>query len=247
MSELEAEVGAPEAVDGNGQFDHFAPSGAVVVVEHEGAVLWHVGLTWTQTDAVLRGGGAERDINMQPCRKLHFTATLTWTVFILSLPGWEKTWGKIQTNQMSLRFFRTLNKIWQCSFFSVFCPFVHTQTVFSVTENWAFFTQNHFSLLHWFLQFLWFSCSCLCLVFITKVTSQTNSLYRFVLSTIWDHYHDLRRQNGNKALTLNSKAKCADTHRFLFTDDSTPSYEQHAISHDILCVVSHFLRSSRVI
>lgn len=45
MSELEAEVGAPEAVDGNGQFDHFAPSGAVVVVEHEGAVLWHVGLT----------------------------------------------------------------------------------------------------------------------------------------------------------------------------------------------------------
>lgn len=45
VSELEAEVGAPEAVDGNGQLDHFAPSGAVVVVEHEGAVLRHVGLT----------------------------------------------------------------------------------------------------------------------------------------------------------------------------------------------------------
>lgn len=56
MSELEAEVGPPEAVDGNGQFDHLAPSGAVVVVENEGAVFWHVGLTGTQTDAVLEGG-----------------------------------------------------------------------------------------------------------------------------------------------------------------------------------------------
>ncbi len=45
VSELEAEVGPPETVDGNRQFDHFTPSGAVVMVEHEGAVLWHAGLT----------------------------------------------------------------------------------------------------------------------------------------------------------------------------------------------------------
>lgn len=45
MSELEAQVGASEAIDGNRQFDHFAPSGTVVVVEHEGAVLRHTGLT----------------------------------------------------------------------------------------------------------------------------------------------------------------------------------------------------------
>lgn len=55
MSELEAQVGAPEAVDGDGQFDDLAPAGAVVVVEHEGAVLRHVGLPRTQTDAVLQG------------------------------------------------------------------------------------------------------------------------------------------------------------------------------------------------
>lgn len=44
MPELEAEVGSSEAVDGDGQLDDFAPAGAVVVVEHEGAVLWQVGL-----------------------------------------------------------------------------------------------------------------------------------------------------------------------------------------------------------
>ncbi len=45
VSELEAQVRPSEAVDGNGQFDHFAPSRAVVVVEHEGAMLRHAGLT----------------------------------------------------------------------------------------------------------------------------------------------------------------------------------------------------------
>ena len=57
MSELEAQVGSSESVDGNGQFDDFAPSRAVVVIEHEGAVLRHTGLTRTQTDAVLQGDG----------------------------------------------------------------------------------------------------------------------------------------------------------------------------------------------
>lgn len=60
MSELEAQVGAPEAVDGDGQFDDLAPAGAVVVVEHEGAVLRHVGLPRTQTDAVLQGAAERR-------------------------------------------------------------------------------------------------------------------------------------------------------------------------------------------
>lgn len=45
VSELEAQVGPSETVDGNRQFDHLAPSRAVVMVEHKGAVLWHVGLT----------------------------------------------------------------------------------------------------------------------------------------------------------------------------------------------------------
>lgn len=54
-------------------------------------------------------------------------------------------------------------------------------------------------------------------------------------------------QNGNEALTLNSGAKCVDAHCFLFTDDSTRSYEQHATPQDILYVISHFLRSSRVV
>lgn len=60
MSELEAQVGAPEAIDGDGQFDDLAPAGAVVVVEHEGAVLRHVGLPRTQTDAVLQGAAERR-------------------------------------------------------------------------------------------------------------------------------------------------------------------------------------------
>ena len=45
MSELEAQVRPSESVDGDRQFDHLTPSGAVVVVEDEGAVLGHVGLT----------------------------------------------------------------------------------------------------------------------------------------------------------------------------------------------------------
>lgn len=55
MSELEAQVGSPEAVDGNGQLDHLVPAGAVVVVEHERAILAGVGLAAAQADAVLRG------------------------------------------------------------------------------------------------------------------------------------------------------------------------------------------------
>lgn len=57
VSELEAEVGSSESVDGNRQLDDFAPSRAVVVIEDEGAVLRHAGLTRTQTDAVLQGDG----------------------------------------------------------------------------------------------------------------------------------------------------------------------------------------------
>ena len=55
VSELEAQVGAPEAVYGNGQLDHLVPAGAVVVVEHERAILAGVGLATAQADAVLRG------------------------------------------------------------------------------------------------------------------------------------------------------------------------------------------------
>lgn len=55
MSELKAEVGASETIDGNRQFNHFTPARAVVVVEDEGAILRDVGLTRTQTDTVLQG------------------------------------------------------------------------------------------------------------------------------------------------------------------------------------------------
>lgn len=55
MSELEAQVGTPEPVYGNGQLDHLVPAGAVVVVEHERAILAGVGLTAAQADAVLSG------------------------------------------------------------------------------------------------------------------------------------------------------------------------------------------------
>ena len=44
MSELKAQVGAPEAVDGDGQLEGLVPAGAVVVVEDEAAVLCCVGL-----------------------------------------------------------------------------------------------------------------------------------------------------------------------------------------------------------
>lgn len=53
MSELEAEVTASESVDGDGKFDGLTPSRAVVVVEHQGAMLRHIGLAATHTDAVL--------------------------------------------------------------------------------------------------------------------------------------------------------------------------------------------------
>lgn len=62
MSELEAQVGTPEPVYGNGQLDHLVPAGAIVVVEHEGAILAGVGLAAAQADAVLRG----RRIHLSP-------------------------------------------------------------------------------------------------------------------------------------------------------------------------------------
>ena len=55
MPELEAQVGAPEAVYGDGQFEHLAPARTVVVVQNKGAVLCDVGLPWAQTDAILGG------------------------------------------------------------------------------------------------------------------------------------------------------------------------------------------------
>lgn len=57
MSELKAQVGPPETVYGDGQLDHLAPAGAVVVVEHERAILAGVGLAAAQADAVLKEGG----------------------------------------------------------------------------------------------------------------------------------------------------------------------------------------------
>lgn len=53
VSELEAQVGASEAVDGDGQFDDLTPARAVVVVQHKGAVLGHSRLPCSQADAVL--------------------------------------------------------------------------------------------------------------------------------------------------------------------------------------------------
>lgn len=38
MSELEAQVGAPEPVNGDGQFDNFSPARTITVVEDEGMV-----------------------------------------------------------------------------------------------------------------------------------------------------------------------------------------------------------------
>lgn len=58
VPELEAQVGASEAIDGDGQLDHLAPARAVVVVEDKGAILAAAGLAAAQTDAVLR---AKRD------------------------------------------------------------------------------------------------------------------------------------------------------------------------------------------
>lgn len=59
MSKLEAEVGAPESVDGNRQLDHLTPAGAVVVVQDEGTILAGVGLAAAQTDAVLQRQGCQ--------------------------------------------------------------------------------------------------------------------------------------------------------------------------------------------
>lgn len=53
VSELEAQVGAPEPVDGDGQFDNFPPARAVTVVEDEGVVGTPVRLSGTQADAIL--------------------------------------------------------------------------------------------------------------------------------------------------------------------------------------------------
>lgn len=53
MSELEAQVGAPEAVDGDGQFDNLPPARTIAVVEDERVVGTPVGLPGAQADAVL--------------------------------------------------------------------------------------------------------------------------------------------------------------------------------------------------
>ena len=45
VSELEAQVGAPEPVDGDGQFDNLSPARTVAVVEDEGVVGTPVGLS----------------------------------------------------------------------------------------------------------------------------------------------------------------------------------------------------------
>lgn len=54
VPELEAQMGASEAVDGNGQLDHFAPARAVVVVEDEWTVFADIRLSWAQANAVLK-------------------------------------------------------------------------------------------------------------------------------------------------------------------------------------------------
>lgn len=53
VPELEAQVGAAEAVDGDGQFDDLAPARAVVVVQHKGVVGAPARLPRAQADAVL--------------------------------------------------------------------------------------------------------------------------------------------------------------------------------------------------
>lgn len=53
VAELEAQVGATEAVDGDGQFDDLAPARAVVVVQHKGVVSAPARLPRAQADAVL--------------------------------------------------------------------------------------------------------------------------------------------------------------------------------------------------
>lgn len=53
VAELEAQVGAAESVDGDGQFDDLPPAGAVVVVQHKGVVGTPARLPRAQADAVL--------------------------------------------------------------------------------------------------------------------------------------------------------------------------------------------------
>lgn len=54
MSELKAQMGASEAVDGDGQLDHFTPARAVVVVENKWAVFTDIRLSWAQANTVLK-------------------------------------------------------------------------------------------------------------------------------------------------------------------------------------------------
>lgn len=54
MPELEAQMGASEAIDGDGQLDHFTPARAVVVVEDKWTVLTDIRLSWAQANAVLK-------------------------------------------------------------------------------------------------------------------------------------------------------------------------------------------------
>lgn len=53
VAELEAQVGAPEPVDGDGQLDDLPPARAVVVVQHKGVVGAPARLPGAQADAVL--------------------------------------------------------------------------------------------------------------------------------------------------------------------------------------------------
>lgn len=53
MSELEAQVGAAEAVDGDGQLDDLSPARTVTVVEDERVVGASVWLSRAQADAIL--------------------------------------------------------------------------------------------------------------------------------------------------------------------------------------------------
>lgn len=54
VPELEAQMGASEAVDRDGQLDHFTPARAVVVVEDKRTVFTDTQLSWAQANAVLK-------------------------------------------------------------------------------------------------------------------------------------------------------------------------------------------------
>lgn len=55
VSELEAQVRASEAVDGDGKLEELRPARTVVVVEDEAPVVYNTGLTAALEDAVLQG------------------------------------------------------------------------------------------------------------------------------------------------------------------------------------------------